>query len=227
MVVQSTVYYIIAITAIIGLVLVFVNAQLRKYDPMTEPKGVVLLMLIFVGFVEDMLSKYTNEEITNKLGPYLGSIMVYIFISNIAGLFAMECPTSNYSVTVTLAAITCVMIEVFAIKYNGIKKYLHSYIEPFAPMIVINLISKVSTLLSLSLRLFGNIMAGSILMSVVYQLLGVISSVIPVIGNINIVAIIVAPALHFYFDLFSGVIQTYIFTTLTVAFIGKELPSEE
>jgi len=96
-----------------------------------------------------------------------------------------------------------------------------------APFVVMNIMSKFSTLLSLSLRLFGNILSGSILMSVIYQMLGNISKLIPVIGQFNIVGVIIAPALHFYFDLFAGVMQAFIFITLSVSFIGKELPDKQ
>ena len=63
-------------------------------------------------------------------------------------------------------------------------------------------------------------------MSVIYQLFAMVSGMIPVIGQFNIFGVIVAPFLHMYFDLFSGVMQTYLFSTLTVSFIGNELPSE-
>ena len=86
--------------------------------------------------------------------------------------------------------------------------------------------SKFSTLLSLSLRLFGNILSGGILMSVIYQMLAKVSDLIPVIGKLNIVGVLVAPVLHFYFDLFSGAMQAYIFTVLTISFIAKELPEK-
>ena len=63
-------------------------------------------------------------------------------------------------------------------------------------------------------------------MSVIYQMLAAISSKIPVIGQLNIAGILVAPVLHFYFDLFSGAMQAFIFMTLTISFIGKELPEK-
>ena len=63
-------------------------------------------------------------------------------------------------------------------------------------------------------------------MSVIYQLFAMVSGVIPVIGGFNIVGVLVAPVLHMYFDLFSGAMQTYLFSTLTVAFISNELPEE-
>ena len=64
-------------------------------------------------------------------------------------------------------------------------------------------------------------------MSVIYQMLGAISRYIPLIGDkLNVMGVIVAPVLHFYFDLFSGVMQAFIFITLTSSFIGKELPNK-
>lgn len=119
------------------------------------------------------------------------------------------------------------MIEVFSYQEKGVKDYIHSYFEPFFPFFIVNIIGKFSTLISLSMRLFGNILAGGILMSVIYQLMAYISSIVPVIGQFNFVAVLVAPALHFYFDLFSGAMQAYVFTVLTVSFIGKELPQKE
>ena len=118
------------------------------------------------------------------------------------------------------------MIEVYSAKERGPKGYIKSWFEPLAPFVLVNILSKISTLLSLSLRLFGNILSGGILMSVIYQMLGSISKMIPFIGQFNIVGVIIAPVLHFYFDLFSGVMQAYIFITLTISFIGKELPNQ-
>lgn len=226
MTVKPTVYYILVITAVISIFIIFLYSKLRKFNPLDEPKGLVLAAIMGVQFIDNMLRKDTNSEMTEKLGPYLATLFIYIFLSNIAGLFSIDPPTSSYSVTLTLAAITCVLIEYYSIKYNGIKNYIKSLFEPLAPFVIINLISKLGTLLSLSLRLFGNIIAGSILMSVIYQLFAMVSSVIPVIGKFNIVGVLIAPVLHVYFDLFSGAMQTYLFATLSVAFISNELPAE-
>lgn len=226
LVVQPTVYYIIAVTVVISLFIMILYSQLRKFNPLDEPKGLVLLAIMAYRFVDDMLRQETNEKITEKLGPYIAVTLLYIFLSNISGLFGIEPPTANYSVTLTLAAITVILIEVNAIKFNGVKNYVKSLFEPLAPFVFINIISKFSTLMSLSLRLFGNIVSGSILMTIIYLLFAKVSSVIPFIGAFNFVGVAIAPFLHFYFDLFAGLIQTYIFTTLTVTFIGKELPDK-
>ncbi len=224
--VQSTVYYIGIITVALLVVLFLINRKLVKFNPLDEPKGIVLLMMFAVNFFEDTVRGATNEKITKVLAPYIMSVSLYIFVSNIAGLLNLECPTGNLSVTMALAGITCIAIEYCGIKFSGLKGYVKGLFEPFAPMVVVNLISKVSTFASLSLRLFGNIMAGTVLMSVLYQLFSIMSGVIPVIGKFNFVGVLLAPVLHAYFDLFAGAMQTYIFMTLTVMFIGNALPDE-
>ncbi len=224
---QTTVISIAVVTAFISLLLVFINRKLRQYDPLSEPKGVVLVVLMAVETLDNMVKNSTNARIAKFLTPYMLMTITYIFLSNIAGLFSLECPTSNLSVTLSLALITCILIEVFSYQEKGVKDYIHSYFEPFFPFFIVNIIGKFSTLISLSMRLFGNILAGGILMSVIYQLMAYISSIVPVIGQFNFVAVLVAPALHFYFDLFSGAMQAYVFTVLTVSFIGKELPQKE
>ena len=226
MVLQKTVISIGIVTAAIIVILLIFHAAIKRYDPQQEPKGLVLLAIMGVSYVDGLIKNSTNEKVASQLGPYLASAMVYIFISNIAGLFSVEPPTSNYSVTLTLALITCILIEYFAIQAKGLKGQVKSLFEPLAPFVVINLISKLGTLLSLSLRLFGNILSGSILMSVIYQMLAQVSAKIPLIGGFNFIAVIIAPVLHFYFDLFSGFMQTYLFSVLSVSFIGNELPDK-
>ena len=225
--IQSAVYSIIIVTLFMALLLIYINRKLVKFDPLSKPTGIVLLVIMYAQMIDDMVKNKTNEKVAKYLTPYIMTVAAYIFLANIAGLFAIEAPTSNYSVTLALGAITCILIEVFSFICRGPKGYIKSWFEPFAPFVVMNLMSKFSTLLSLSLRLFGNIISGSILMTVIYSMLGNISKMIPLIGEFNIVGVAIAPVLHFYFDLFSGVMQAFIFITLTVSFIGKELPEEK
>lgn len=224
--VQSTVYYILAVTAIVSILIMIVYSQVKKFDPLDEPTGVVLLAMMFVDFVDGMVKTNTNNKVAEKLSPYIASTMLYILVANISGLLAFDPPTSNYSVTLTLAAVSCFLIEYWSIKSKGVKGWFKGLFEPMAPFVIINLISKLGTLLSLSLRLFGNIIAGSILMQVIYQMFAMVSGMIPLIGGFNIFGVLICPFLHMYFDLFSGLMQTYLFCTLTCAFIGNELPSE-
>ena len=164
--VQTTVFSIIIITAVISVVIFAISAALKKFDPLSEPKGLVLIMFILVDYVENQLRGETNEKITKQLGPYIASILIYIFLANISGLFAIETPTSNLSVTLVLAGITVILIEKYSMEFNGIKNYLKSYLEPVAPFVVVNILSKFSTLLSLARRRCGHIRAVGMLMTI-------------------------------------------------------------
>jgi F-type H+-transporting ATPase subunit a len=103
---------------------------------------------------------------------------------------------------------------------------LHGFIEPFPPFIIMNFFGTIAPLISMSLRIFGNITAGGVIMTLFYAFTGFLSSTIPMIGGFDFVGVIAAPIFHAYFDVFAGFIQTYIFIMLTTIFIGNELPQE-
>ena len=223
--VQAHVFSIIIITAVLAVLLFVFNRALKDFDPLDEPKGLVLVALMAVETVDKIVRADVNEEIFEDLGPYIGSLWGYIFLSSISGLFGIQAvPTSNLSVTLTLAVITVLLVEYNSMKYNGIKNYIKGLFEPVFLFLPMNLVSKLSPAISLSMRLFANIMSGGIIMSLLYTGMAYLSSQIPVIGNFNFLGVIVAPVLHMYFDLISGLLQTFIFTSLTIIFIGKELP---
>lgn len=225
--IQPTVISIVLVTLLLTILLLFINKALKNFDPLDKPKGLVLLSLMAVDMVDNTVGKDVYPEVKEYLGPYVGFLWGYVFVSNIFGLTGFESPTGNYSVTLVLALITIIMVEVHSIKYNGIKSYLHGFIEPIPVFLPMNIIGKISPLISMSMRLFANMLAGSIIMSLVYAATSLLSSFVPVVGQFNFVGVVLAPALHAYFDLVSGLIQTFIFTSLTIIFIGKELPTRE
>ena len=114
----------------------------------------------------------------------------------------------------------------------GVGGYFHSFLEPIPVMLPMNIFGKFSTLVSMSLRLFGNILCGGIMMELVYSFCQFLSNTLVGLfvstnGNVfNFVAPVIAPVLHAYFDIFSGAIQTLVFVTLTVVLIGNDIPEE-
>ena len=135
-----------------------------------------------------------------------------------------------------LQIITFMMIHITAAKYNK-WKYFKRYIEPIPVFLPVNLISMWAPLLSLTMRLFGNALAGWTLMTLVYSALNslgntVINFVVTMgaeqtISSLNVggfIAPFVTPALHAYFDIFSGLIQTVVFLFLSMIFVANEGP---
>lgn len=152
-----------------------------------------------------------------KFYNYIGTIFIFILISNFSGLLGLRPPTADYGVTLPLALVTFVLIHYNQFKYQKPKdiwKDMCSPLPPWLPIwLPINLISEVAVPISLSLRLFANIVSGTVMMALVYGLLGWFASIWPA-------------ALHVYFDLFSGAIQTYVFCMLTMTYISNAIGEE-
>ena len=157
------------------------------------------------GFVNSSMGKNGRKYIC-----YVGTLFLYIFLSNISGLFGLRPPTADYGTTFSLALITFVMIQYNNLKYNKIQAFTGLF-QPIWFLFPINFIGEIATPVSMSLRLFGNVMAGTVMMALYYGLL-------PLFAKIGIPAF-----LHVYFDLFSGAIQTYVFTMLTMVFISDKI----
>lgn len=226
-VIQTDVFVILLVGATLCGLVYFLGNKVKHANYLEKPSLWVTLSCMLVETVDSMVHESVHDnDLSNKLAPYIGSIMLYIFISNILGLLGFESPTSNFSVTFTLALITWIMIQKTAIRVNKFSGYLKGYFDPHPAFFIMNVFGRIAPLISMPLRLFGNILSGSIILTLIYTFSAYLSSFIPVIGQLNIFGLIIAPVFHAYFDLFSGFIQMFIFITLTIVFVGNELPSE-
>lgn len=155
-----------------------------------------------------------NNLVRNNMGedymafvPYVGTIAVFLFFMNLTGLIGIKPPTVDYSVALSLALITFFVVQWFAIRKIGLGHYLKGYIQPYAFILPIALIERVMLPVSLSFRLFGNMMAGVVILELAYETL----------GHLNGFAQLLMPIpLHLYFDVFDGLIQMVIFVMLTM-----------
>jgi F-type H+-transporting ATPase subunit a len=223
---QVEVLAILVIVVLIFILLIIMNRAIKRADVYAKPKGWVLIGLIYYKFMLGLTTDNMGKKAGKIYAPYIAAIALFMVISNLSGLFGLAQPTANLSVTLSLALITWVLLQSTKIRVNGIKAYLHGFIEPIFPFIIPNFFGTIAPLISMSMRLFGNITSGGTIMMLFYAFTGWVSSFAPVIGGFNFVGVIIAPALHFYFDVFAGFIQTYIFIMLTTIFIGNELPKE-
>ena len=134
--------------------------------------------------------------------------------SNFSGLFGLRPPTADYGITFPLAIITFVLIHYNELKHQKLKGVLKGLCDPWPIWAPINIIGNLAVPISLSLRLFANILSGTAIMTLIYVLLSKIAYVWPA-------------ALHVYFDLFSGSIQTYVFCMLTMTYIRSAIGNED
>ena len=194
---------ILIVMAIMVIFAIVANRKLKKAKEV--PDGFQNIIELIVEMLDKMVEG-TMGKWAPRFVNYISTIFIFILMSNISGLFGLRPPTADYGTTLALALITFVLIQYSAFKTSK----LHVFTDLFKPIPIlfpINLIGEFATPLSMSLRLFGNIMAGTIMMALWYGLL-------PWLAQLGIPAF-----LHMYFDLFSGAIQTFVFAMLTMTFI--------
>lgn len=220
---------VISIWIITGLIIALVFAihnAVKKADVMAKPTGLVLVGVLIVQTFSSITNDNLGKHNASGYAPYVGSIALFLFFSNISGLIGLTQPTANYSVTLTLALISFFLIQRAVFKTNGFVKFFTRFFEPHPLFFIMNFFGAIAPLVSMSLRLFGNITGGSIIMLLLYTFTGYLSGLVPVIGQFDFIGPIIGPFFHAYFDLFVGFIQMYVFISLTTVFVGNELPSE-
>jgi F-type H+-transporting ATPase subunit a len=149
----------------------------------------------------------TMGEEYESFVPYIGTLMIYMLTLNWMGVLGLKPPTSDVSTTASFAIVTFLVVNINAIKKNGLLGYGKAFFHPFIPMLPLNILERVMLPITLALRLFGNMFAAVVLVELVYEGL----------GSISIIAQLGIPILvHSYFDLFDGILQTVVFSMLTM-----------
>ena len=201
------------VIAIILVFALFARRAIKKADPQKVPGP----FLNGIETVVEVLDNFVVTTMGEKLGPkfvnYIGTIFMFIIVCNLSGLLGLRPPTADFGVTLPLALITWVMIQYNGFKFQKMGK-IKGLFEPFFLFFPMNLIGEFSTPLSMSLRLFGNILSGTIMMSLIYGLLP------------KFLTLVWPAALHAYLDVFAGALQTYVFCILTMIFITNATESD-
>ncbi len=176
------------------------------------PTGFQNVAELVVEMLDGMI-KGTMGKNATKFKNYIGTIFIFILISNISGLLGLRPPTADYGVTLPLGIITFVLIHYNKFKYQKVSGVIKGLCEPWPIWAPINMIGDIAVPVSLSLRLFANVLSGTIIMALIY-------------GLLNWIAVIWPAVLHIYFDLFSGAIQTYVFCMLTMTYISDAIGND-
>ena len=211
---QPELVFSLIIMAALCILFIYAGTKIKKANPLERPKGIVLVAETGVQMIYNYMKSIMPQQFEKNYYPYFAMIFVYLICANLSGLLGFDSPTSNYSITLAITLITFGLIQWNALKKKGGFTYIKDIVWPPT-----NIPGVLSPLISLSMRLFGNIMSGTILMGLVYSLTGWISSfIIP----FNFLGPVIAPVLHAYFDVFSGCIQTLVFVTLSSILIAVE-----
>ncbi len=210
------------ISGVLILIAFWINRKLSK--PKNVPDGVQNVTEFLIESL-DNFAVTTMGESGKHFGSFYGSMIIFLLVCNISGLFLgpnigpavagepraligfMRPPTADFAVTFALALITFAMVQGYSVRTHGVLKWLKRLTEPLWPMTPLNIIGELANPISLSFRLFGNILGGTIIMGLYYNLPWWTLVGIPV-------------ALHAYFDIFAGLLQAFIFVMLSMTFVS-------
>lgn len=192
-------WIVMAVIMIVSLILV----QGLKFRKIRGKQAALESGISFLyDFFEDLLGKDGRAYI-----PYLITVIIYIGFSNMVGLFGFKPPTKDMNVTITLAVMSIILVEIAGVRKKGVKKWLKSFTEPVPIVTPINILELFIRPLSLCMRLFGNILGAVVVMALIKYLLPVL----------------VPLPFSFYFDIFDGIIQAYVFVFLTSLYIKEAI----
>jgi len=157
------------------------------------------------GMTEDALGPRLAKTYT----PLICALFIFLLVSNWLGILPhLEEPTRDLNTPLSLGLLGFVIAHYAGIKAKGFKAYIRAYFEPVFFLMPLNLIGELAKIISISFRLFGNIMGGAIIILVVSHL------------TYNLV---LPPLLNIFFGLFVGTIQAFVFTMLTVVYISVQV----
>ena len=168
------------------------------------------LLEIIVASARKQIGEVGLREPEKYLG-FLGTLFLFIAFSNLCTIFpGYVPPTGSLSTTAALAICVFVAVPVFGIAESGLRGYLTTYLRPTWLMLPFNIISELSRTLALAVRLFGNIMSGTVI-------LAILVSIAPLIFPIFMTAL----------GLLTGMVQAYIFSILATVYIAAATRSGE
>ena len=172
----------------------------------TVPTGAQLLIEMLITWLNNFFVDIMGQK-GKKYLPFLETLIIYIGVSNVIGLFGLRPPTKDLNVTAGLAIMSIIYIQYCGIKEKGVKRWLRSFKEPMPLLLPINIMELIIKPLSLCMRLFGNVLGAFVIMELVKLCIPV---GVPLI-------------LSLYFDVFDGLIQAYVFVFLTSLYISEEI----
>ena len=197
----------VVVTWLIMAILV-VLSYLATRKLQTIPARPQLMAEMVVGGINGFVKSIIHHH-WKVFAPFIGTFALFLVIANTCGIIGIKPPTRDPSITIGLALVTTIVVVFAGIRIKGFKGWLMHFKEPMPLLLPMNIMEIFIRMLSLSMRLFGNIFAGFIVMELVYKVI-FLSFGIPAF-------------LSGYFDIFDGLIQAIVFVFLTTLYINEAI----
>ena len=211
------------ITSTLCILFLITTASLFINRCLQNPNSLVrYVALQYVQNFRDLLKQTLNAAPHNHLA-FIGSLFTFILLCNsIQILPTLEEPTKDLNTTLALGLISFFYVQGFGIKTHGLKNYIMAYFDPFFVMFPLNVVGTLTSIISLSFRLFGNIFGGYIITALYTKMISgsILLQTFALVSGLNL-------SMLFIFGLFEGVIQAFVFSMLTLTYLSIETMAPE
>lgn len=169
-------------------------------------------------------------EYFKSFPPFIAAILALSGFSSLLGLVGLYTPTSDINIVGGWAVLVFILITYYKSKCGPIS-YVKSFCDPIL-LTPLNIIGEIATPISMAFRHYGNILSGSVIAVLLASALGGLSKLVlgwlpGILGEFPLLQIGIPAVLSLYFDLFSSVLQAYIFAMLTMMYISGGFPADE
>jgi F-type H+-transporting ATPase subunit a len=205
---NATIVYTWVVMALLVLFSVYVSRKLTS-DPKKITRAQNILEIVVINVRNQI--RDVSQQNPDRFLAFIGTLFIFIAVSNLMGVIpGFRPPTGSLSTTTALAISVFIAVPFFGIATRGFGGYLKQYLQPSAIMLPFNIIGDFSRTLALAVRLFGNVMSGTMLVAI---LLAIIPFVFPIIMQA--------------FGMLTGFIQAYIFAVLAMVYIASATTIQE
>lgn len=209
-------------------VMIGISASLllcRFFFQRKQKVALYLIMISIEGFMD--LCSQTLGSFNYRHFSFITALFVFILYCNIIGVVPLlEEPTSDLNTTLALGILSFFYTTYHAIKQQGIKRYIGEYFEPFFLMFPLNVVGKLASIISISFRLFGNLLGGSVITKIFIGFAGGAPSSW-VLSFVPLIGIPVGVGIYIFFGLFEGFIQAFVFAMLSLTYLSIEIAQED
>ena len=204
---------------------VFILCKVLTHNMKVRPESRRQIIAEFIVEKATNFVKGNMGEQFAGFAPFIAALMALSALSSLLSIFGLFSPTSDLNTIAGWAVVVFVMITFYKLK-GGLGGYLKGFTQPIFVLTPFNIISELATPVSMMFRHFGNICSGSVIMTLVYTALSVLSAAVfrwlpGVLAQFPFFQIGIPVAFSLYFDIFGSLLQAFIFAMLTMMYIAS------
>ncbi|AZG68691.1 F0F1 ATP synthase subunit A [Mycoplasma struthionis] len=223
---ENHIFSLAALIVIVLILSVLIYLAVKRQSVQKSTSGGLLLVEVMIDGSDQFISEI-HESKFDKMNPYFISIFVFFLFGNLLSLIGLTPIATNISIIFAATFITWVGTMVVGLVFNKFAYLFEKMLNP------LELVSNVSPLISLTFRMFGNIIGGTVLVTlgtlffnyIWSKIIGVSSD--SVAAQINPLGVLLIPAFNLYFDLFDSFIQATVFIILSISYWSQAASGEE